>query len=485
MKRLCTSFRIVKIDNFDTLAQFFVDMLDLLLDIPRLLALTILNEFGDWRYFIVLDNAYCNTLRRNAFLELLSCTENVFTELPKVPRANYKCFIEWVVDRQVRISHMVVISALRQVPAEVRNQLFFNTGAFLESISFEWTIGSIKEMLELTWQHCPRLKHLAIWFCSLNGPLKNILRNCRQLKAIRFHECHTIRSSQFLKLSLTHMRSVVTHDNVEESAVRAICEACPHLTRLQFAYNKLLSDAAAVHIRNNCKQLIALNLSHCRALTDQSLVTIFHSCTQIRELDVSGCDKLTDITIRALTMYCASVSKLLIQNNPNYTTKSMHLISRSFATSLRVLYVSGCALISSLGLKLVLLTCCELTSLDIGINELSSDPAVLLMLPRQCKHLVELVLSELRLSDNILQAVAMNCHALELFHIYEATGFSVHAVHIVIISCTYLKELLVSVDDTSVITTAAVQAMRVVNPVLNILTENYILGHGVLDGPDD
>ncbi len=460
-------------------------MLDLLLDIPRLLALTLLNEFGGWKSFIALDNAYCNTLRRTAFLELLSCTENVFTKLPKVPRANFKCFIEWVVDRQVKISNLVVISALRQVAGDVRNQLFFNTGPFLESISFEWTIGSIQNMLELVSQNCPRLKHLAIWFCSLNGPLKNILRNCRQLRTIRLHECHTIRASHFAKLTLPYMRSVITHDDVEDSAVRGICEACPNLTRLQLAYNKLLTDAAAVHIRTNCKQLIALNLTHCRALTDQALVTIFHSCAQIKELDVSGCDKLTDITIRALTMYCTYVSKLLIQNNPHFTTKAMHLISAHFASSLRVLYVSGCAHIGSLGLQLVLQACIGLTSLDIGINEHFSDPVILLSLPHQCKQLIELVLSELRLSDNILQAVAMNCHALELFHIYEATGFSVHAVHIVLISCTQLKELLVSVDDTSVITTAAVQAMRMVNSALTILTENYILGHGVLDCPDD
>lgn len=460
-------------------------MLDLLLDIPRLLVLTILNEFGNWKYFLALDDAYCNTLRRNAFLELLSCTENVFTTLPKVPRANFKCFIEWVVDRQVKISRLVVISALRQVSVDVRNQLYFNTGPFLESLSFEWTIGSIKDILELTSLYCYRLQTLSIWFCSLNGPLKNILRNCHKLRAIRLHECHTVRPSHFQKLFLKNMRSVITHDDVEESAVRAICEACPCLTRLQFAYNKLLSDQASVHIRKNCKQLIALNLTHCRALTDQSLVTILHACTQIKELDVSGCDRLTDITIRALTMYCVDVTKLLIQDNPNFTTKALHLISRTFSASLRVLFVSGCASIGSLGLQLIIDTCSELTSLDIGINEHFNDPNVLLSLPRQCRHLVELVLSELRLSDNILQAIALHCHDLMLLHIYEATGFSVHAVQIVILSCTHLNELLVSVNETSVITTAAVQAMRVSNPALNILTENYILGHGVLDGPDD
>lgn len=458
---------------------------DLLLDIPRLVALTILKEYGHWKWFCQLDDAYCNSLRRTEFLELLTCEENVFDTLPNIPRPQFKRFIEWLVDRGVKITKLLVITAFRQVKNDKRDWFFYGTGFYLKQLTFEWTIGSIDPILALTAKYCPHLQKLAIFFCALSKSFREILCTAWHLRALRLHECYTIKASQFENLHLTNMRSINTMDSVDGDAVKAMCAACPNLSRLQMAYNKELTNATTVPIRTHCRQLVALNLTHCRALTDAALITILTFCTKITELDISGCEKLTDLTIRAFTKNCTNATKLLMQQNFMYSDKSMEMVSAAFGESLRVLFISDCANISTDGLGYIVASCTKLTSLDIGINAQFQSLFLLAALPVTCGRLVELVLSELAVSDLVLISITQQCRNLTLLHMYGTTGYSLAAVKHLIHCCEHLKELLVSVDDT-VLTTVVLQEVRAeVRAGLKIITENYILGHGVLDGADE
>lgn len=113
-----------------------------------------------------------------------------------------------------------------------------------------------------------------------------------------------------------------------DDGLSAIAEYCPHLQRLLIKGNDIhlssavaaqifrhspalttvwigqtLNDTAVLALAEHCPHLVNLSMEHCAGITDVSIVNLARTCRKLQNLYLRG-SSITDVSLRALSEHC-------------------------------------------------------------------------------------------------------------------------------------------------------------------------------------
>ncbi|XP_040268915.1 dynein regulatory complex subunit 6 [Bufo bufo] len=296
----------------------------------------------------------------------------------------------------------------------------------------------------------------------------NILRKCRPyVIRLNFRVCSTLHWSTFKcigecrnlqDLNLSECR------NLNEEAVRVICEGCPallylnlshtditnttlkymsrYLLNLQFlslAYSRKFTDKGLQYLRSGkgCQKIIYLDVSGCTQISVDGFKYIADGCASLQHLRINDMFTLTDNCITMLLEKCQNIVsisllgsphlsdaafkvlaqgrklvKIRIEGNSRITDGSIKAISRS-SPNLNHIYIADCQKITDISLK-ALASLKNITVLNMADCIRISDPGVRQVVEGSSGNKIrELNLTNcLRVSDLSLLRIAQKCHNL-------------------------------------------------------------------------
>ncbi|XP_056429459.1 dynein regulatory complex subunit 6 isoform X2 [Hyla sarda] len=296
----------------------------------------------------------------------------------------------------------------------------------------------------------------------------NILRKCRPyVIRLNLRRCSTLHWSTFKgigecrnlqDLNLSECR------NVNEEAIKVICEGCPallylnlshteitnttiramsrYLLNLQYlsvAYSRKFTDKGLQYLGSGkgCHKIIYLDLSGCTqisvdgfryladgcsslqhlkindmfTLTDNCITTLLEKCQNILSISLLGSPHLSDAAFKILAQG-RKLEKIRIEGNSLITDGSIKAIGRS-SPYLNHIYIANCQKITDISLKAIA-SLKNITVLNVADCIRISDPGVRQVVEGPSGNKIrELNLTNcLRVSDLSLLRIAQKCHNL-------------------------------------------------------------------------
>ncbi|KAM4037567.1 F-box and leucine-rich repeat protein 13 isoform 1-T1 [Anomaloglossus baeobatrachus] len=296
----------------------------------------------------------------------------------------------------------------------------------------------------------------------------NILRKCRPyVIRLNLRRCSTLHWSTYKTIGeCRNLQDLNLSEckNVNEDAIRVICEGCPallylnlshsditnttirvmsrYLLNLQYlsvAYSRKFTDKGLQYLGSGkgCHKIIYLDLSGCTqisvdgfryiadgcgslqhlkindmfTLTDNCITTLLEKCQNIVSMSLLGSPHLSDATFKMLAQGRKLV-KISIEGNSRITDGSIKAISRS-SPNLNHIYVADCQKITDISLK-TLASLKNIAVLNVADCIRISDPGVRQVVEGPSGNKIrELNLTNcLRVSDLSLLRIAQKCHNL-------------------------------------------------------------------------
>ncbi|XP_075713437.1 F-box and leucine-rich repeat protein 13 isoform X2 [Rhinoderma darwinii] len=296
----------------------------------------------------------------------------------------------------------------------------------------------------------------------------NILRKCRPyVIRLNLRRCSSLHWSTFKcigecrnlqDLNLSECR------NLNEEAIRVICEGCPallylnisltditnatirvmsrYLLNLQYlsvAYSRKFTDKGLQYLGSGkgCHKIMYIDLSGCTQISVDGFRYIAHGCASLQHLKINNMFTLTDNCITTLLERCQNIVsisllgsphlsdsafkilshgrklvKIRIEGNSRITDSSIKAISRS-SPNLNHIYIADCQKITDISLK-ALASLKNITVLNVADCIRISDPGVRQVVEGPSGNKIrELNLTNgLRVSDLSLLRIAQKCHNL-------------------------------------------------------------------------
>ncbi|XP_073508371.1 F-box and leucine-rich repeat protein 13 isoform X2 [Phyllobates terribilis] len=296
----------------------------------------------------------------------------------------------------------------------------------------------------------------------------NILRKCRPyVIRLNLRRCSTLHWSTYKGIGeCRNLQDLNLSEckNVNEDAIRVICEGCPallylnlshtditnstirvmsrYLLNLQYlsvAYSRKFTDKGLQYLGSGkgCHKIIYLDLSGCTqisvdgfryiadgcaslqhlkindmfTLTDNCIITLLEKCQNIVSISLLGSPHLSDAAFKILAQGRKLV-KIRIEGNSRITDGSIKAISRS-SPNLTHIYVADCQKITDISLK-NLASLKNISVLNVADCIRISDPGVRQVVEGPSGNKIrELNLTNcLRVSDLSLLRIAQKCHNL-------------------------------------------------------------------------
>jgi hypothetical protein len=146
-----------------------------------------------------------------------------------------------------------------------------------------------------------------------------------------------------------------------------------------------MTDAVVLIIATNLPKLKTLNLKGCSRISNDSFFAIGLNCTQLKSLNLSFCSKLTGFNTSSFCL--PDLEELELAGCINLTNNDLHTMIRE-SNGLRKLNLRYCQNISFIGLRLIIMRCKNLESIDLPfVDTTLSDLTALI---DSCKKLKKL-----------------------------------------------------------------------------------------------
>ncbi len=203
--------------------------------------------------------------------------------------------------------------------------------------------------------------------------------------------------------------------SMSDSVVLPVLKArAGHVTHLNVSFLTQLSNAVPNWVSYNMPRLHTLQLEGCyRSLDDNGLVHI-SAIKDLRHLNLAGCLKLSAKTLSLILSGCRNLEFLSMGSVPAVNDQVLEIIAHH--PNIHSLVLDGCAGISDVGITaLAKARGSALKSLSIAYCE--------------------------RVTDVGLQALADNCHNIEVLNLYSVTKVTNKGVASVLATCTNLQSL--------------------------------------------
>ena len=166
---------------------------------------------------------------------------------------------------------------------------------------------------------CNKLQSLNISSCSeIDGTgLTAVAESCRQLLKLDISKCHKIANWSIQKIfyycSVLEEVNVSHLNKISDEEIRTLAQNCPNLIALHAAECPYISDTSIQTIAQCCRDLDLLDVSRTEMqyrISDVSLLALGQSSRSLRTLRLSGCDVVTDVGLNWLTEGCKVVEEL-------------------------------------------------------------------------------------------------------------------------------------------------------------------------------
>jgi hypothetical protein len=166
---------------------------------------------------------------------------------------------------------------------------------------------------------CSKLQVLNVSSCpEIDGTgLVAVAESCRLLLKLDISKCRKIENWSIKKIF--YMCSVLEEVNVSnmskigDEEIRTLAQNCPNLIALYAAECPYISDTSIQTIAQHCRDLDVLDVSRTEMqyrISDVSMLALGQSARSLRTLRVSGCDVVSDVGLNWLTEGCKVIEEL-------------------------------------------------------------------------------------------------------------------------------------------------------------------------------
>ncbi|KAG1710943.1 hypothetical protein DVH05_013664 [Phytophthora capsici] len=292
---------------------------------------------------------------------------------------------------------------------------------------------------------CPELKHL------------NLERALKVRMAVKFHQYHDdlilILSADRFGYS-PHPLALAGCNRVPDYSLLRVFQACTSLETLDLSFCASVTDNVLLSLGKNCCKLRQVKLRGCRQVSDTGVVVLANSggvnsltlldlarfdlqykfndislmaladnCLVLQTLILSGCEMVSDVGMDWLGSGCNALTYLDVSGCTALTDLSMRAISENML-QLRHLSIRHCIRVTDQGIRRLSLGCPDLTYLNAEGLPLLSDLHTsktngevyrqgISALAAGCHQLLHLDLSNCTsISDGTLHCIAMLSHEL-------------------------------------------------------------------------
>lgn len=390
--------------------------INVILDIPSHLRSSILAEWLEVNDLARLDVAIVKGSLRHEYLSQLSHDRIALSGTPKIsPQSNVLTCLRWLADRKLCVRSLKFSSteAADEIRVVLQNTLAING---LEEIEFEKLDGVDTSLFRNLIAHCQNISKINLSCCSsLTDNYFQGTQNTStttQLAIRDSNETTQDNAGIHFSTSSTVISTDQEHSSSPLSSPRLVL---PNLRQLLLNNCSSLTDAGIQSIVQLAPQLSKL---HCRAihrLTDESLHHI-SSLPHLEDIDFGLCRLMTDKGVRQLAQ---SKNRAILSSVNFYYCRNISDQSISELTlhhpSIQMLNVSGCHLVTDVGVARVATQCREhLLHLNLaGCAKIT--PNSIAIVASNCRQLRSINLSNIKsINDNCVESLWRNCEQLEM-----------------------------------------------------------------------
>ncbi|ETM47907.1 hypothetical protein L914_07488 [Phytophthora nicotianae] len=234
-------------------------------------------------------------------------------------------------------------------------------------------------------------------------------------------------------------------DQITDKTAHTIARACPELKHLNLERAFKLTDSGILHIVSCCRSLETLNLSYVTALQSPALSCIGELRLPLRSLAIAGCNRVPDYSLLRVFQACSTLESLDLSFCANVTDNVLLTLGKT-CCKIRQLKLRGCRQISDTGVValansggvngLVLLDLARF-DLQYKFNDIS-----LLALAENCLVLQTLILSGCDMVTNVgMDWLASGCNALTYLDVSGCTALTDLSLRAISESMLQLKHL--------------------------------------------
>ncbi|KAG3033159.1 hypothetical protein PC123_g2540 [Phytophthora cactorum] len=234
-------------------------------------------------------------------------------------------------------------------------------------------------------------------------------------------------------------------DQITDKTAHLIARACPELKHLNLERALKLTDSGILHIVSCCRSLESLNLSYVTALQSPALSCIGELRLPLRSLAIAGCNRVPDYSLLRVFQACSTLESLDLSFCASVTDNVLLTLGKN-CCKIRQLKLRGCCQISDTGVValansggvngLVLLDLARF-DLQYKFNDIS-----LLALAENCLVLQTLILSGCDMvSDVGMDWLASGCNALTYLDVSGCTALTDLSLRAISESMLQLKHL--------------------------------------------
>lgn len=263
-----------------------------------------------------------------------------------------------------------------------------------------------------------------------DGGVHYLLRGCRSLKTIDFHNCHNLTDEAFNCLdsplllgSSISLNTINLSNNAQftSKTISKIASACKNLTNLLLVgVPKVCEDSIIPLARNgtlNELDLSARSLlksgpsSSIPRFGPRGLTAIGHHNMNLRYLRLDGCSRITDESVIVLARGCIYLEELSMRRCYKVGDKSVRAIGHH-CHQLRKLNIASCNKVSDHGVEGLVIGCLCLTDIDLS-NVRLTDRSMRLF-ARYSKRLVNMSFQNcFRITDSAVLELFQQCNLIE------------------------------------------------------------------------
>lgn len=260
-------------------------------------------------------------------------------------------------------------------------------------------------VLESIAETCRGVQHIKLDACgsvSFHDGIRQIARNCHELRSISIEHCATIGIGaidtlieccpKLENLSLERNATLLHFDWF----IPTIAPRMPNLVALNLRGCSPLSPVSVTVLARNCRNLEQIDLSYCTGLQPEAIMSLTYYCARLRVV-LLGHSTVSDDAIEYLVTHCPTLENLGVAKCHQLAAQTFVQIGRACTRlrildarntlidscgmraiaegcrRLRVLYVNGCARVTDAAVGMVARGCAELAVLDVFDCEQLSD----------------------------------------------------------------------------------------------------------------
>ena len=258
-------------------------------------------EFIDMKDIGNLDSSNTNVKLRPKYLERLHQMIHVLFQSIKFKN---KCFIEWIIIRQIKVKEM--------------------------NFSFRKVDDSLFVKM-----NCPSLTKINLICCSqiTNKSVIEIAKRCPLLTYINLSG----RDSKITDKSIIEISKRCTLLNyinlgycpqITDLSIFSISKRCPLLTNLNICGLKI-TDKSVLEVAKKCPLLQYINLSNCSKITDLSVIEIAKRCPSLTNINLDlCCSNITDKSVIEIAKNCPLLTNINLRECHITNTSVIELLNR-------------------------------------------------------------------------------------------------------------------------------------------------------------